>query len=155
MEMFGGRGMTPLAIVDYAHTPDALSKALRAARLHCRGQLRVVFGCGGDRDSGKRPLMGRIAAELADDVIVTDDNPRTEDPARIVAEIVAGIAHRSPAVVEHDRAVAIRMALQRSGSDDVVVVAGKGHEDYQIYGTQRRPFRDQDVITAELERTQA
>ncbi|HEY0339246.1 MAG TPA: UDP-N-acetylmuramoyl-L-alanyl-D-glutamate--2,6-diaminopimelate ligase, partial [Steroidobacteraceae bacterium] len=104
MEMFGGRGLTPLAIVDYAHTPDALAKALSAARLHCRGQLRVVFGCGGDRDAGKRPLMGRIAAELADDIIVTDDNPRTEDPTRIVADIVAGIVGGAPVVVEHDRA---------------------------------------------------
>ncbi len=152
MEMFGGRGMTPLAIVDYAHTPDALAKALRAARLHCRGQLRVVFGCGGDRDAGKRPLMGRIAAELADDIIVTDDNPRTEDPARIVADIVAGIAGAAPALVEHDRALAIQMALQRSVADDVVLVAGKGHEDYQIYGRERRPFLDQAVVNAALER---
>jgi len=151
MEMFGGRGLTPLAIVDYAHTPDALAKALSAARLHCRGQLRVVFGCGGDRDAGKRPLMGRIAAELADDVIVTDDNPRTEDPTRIVAEIVAGIVDGAPVVVEHDRALAIRMALQRSAPDDVVLVAGKGHEDYQIYGKVRRPFVDQAIVTAALE----
>jgi UDP-N-acetylmuramoyl-L-alanyl-D-glutamate--2,6-diaminopimelate ligase len=156
MEMFGGRGLTPLAIVDYAHTPDALSKALIAARLHCRGQLRVVFGCGGDRDAGKRPLMGRIAAELADELIVTDDNPRTEDPARIVADIVAGIGGAAPAVVaptivEHDRALAIRMALQRSVPDDVVLVAGKGHEDYQIYGKVRRPFIDQAIVTAALE----
>jgi UDP-N-acetylmuramoyl-L-alanyl-D-glutamate--2,6-diaminopimelate ligase len=152
MEMFGGRGLTPLAIVDYAHTPDALAKALRAARLHCRGQLRVVFGCGGDRDRGKRPLMGRIAAELADEIIVTDDNPRTEDPVRIVAEIIAGIAGGAPTVIEHDRAVAIRMALERSVPDDVVLIAGKGHEDYQIYGTERRPFRDQAIVTAAFER---
>ena len=97
MEMFGGRGRTPLAIVDYAHTPDALANALRAARLHCRGELRVVFGCGGDRDAGKRPLMGQIAAELADDIIVTDDNPRSEDPARIVADILAGMRTPTPA----------------------------------------------------------
>jgi UDP-N-acetylmuramoyl-L-alanyl-D-glutamate--2,6-diaminopimelate ligase len=151
MEMFGGRGLTPLAIVDYAHTPDALAKALGAARLHCRGQLRVVFGCGGDRDAGKRPLMGRIAAELADDIIVTDDNPRTEDPARIVADIMAGVAGGAPVIVEHNRAMAIRMALQRSSSDDVVLVAGKGHEDYQIYGKERRPFVDQAIVTAALE----
>ncbi|HYB65697.1 MAG TPA: UDP-N-acetylmuramoyl-L-alanyl-D-glutamate--2,6-diaminopimelate ligase [Steroidobacteraceae bacterium] len=146
MEMFGGRGLAPLAIVDYAHTPDALEKALRAARLHCRGQLRVVFGCGGDRDAGKRPLMGRIAAELADDLIVTDDNPRTEDPAHIVAGILAGVARHTPLVVEHDRALAIRLALRSSGPDDVVLIAGKGHEDYQILGTERRPFRDQAVV---------
>ncbi len=146
MEMFGGRGLTPLAIVDYAHTPDALGKALRAARLHCRGLLRVVFGCGGDRDAGKRPLMGRIAAELADDLIVTDDNPRTEDPARIVADILAGVPPHTPLVVEHDRALAIRLALSRSGPEDVVLIAGKGHEDYQILGAERRPFRDQAVV---------
>jgi UDP-N-acetylmuramoyl-L-alanyl-D-glutamate--2,6-diaminopimelate ligase len=155
MEMFGGRGRSPLAIVDYAHTPDALANALRAARLHCRGQLRVVFGCGGDRDAGKRPLMGGIAAELADDVIVTDDNPRSEDPQRIVADIVAGIGSAAPLTIEHDRALAIRVALQRSAPDDVVLIAGKGHEDYQITGRERRAFRDQSVVADELARLPA
>ena len=155
MELFGGNASSPLAIVDYAHTPDALAKALQAARRHCRGQLRVVFGCGGDRDVGKRPLMGRVCAELADDVIVTDDNPRTEDPARIVADILAGMAQPGAEpvrtiTVEHDRARAIQIALRRSGPGDVVLIAGKGHEDYQIYGTVRRPFRDQSVVSAEL-----
>jgi UDP-N-acetylmuramoyl-L-alanyl-D-glutamate--2,6-diaminopimelate ligase len=156
MELFGGSASSPLAIVDYAHTPDGLAKALNAARLHCRGQLRIVFGAGGDRDAGKRPLMGRIAAELADDLIVTDDNPRTEDPARIVADILAGIPSAGPAkqakvMVEHDRTRAIQTALRRSAPGDVVLIAGKGHEDYQIYGTVRRPFRDQLVVSAELE----
>ncbi len=155
MEMFGGRGRTPLAIVDYAHTPDALANALRAARAHCRGALRVVFGCGGDRDAGKRPLMGAVAAELADDIILTDDNPRSEDPARIVAAIAAGVAQRKPLLLEHDRALAIRLALQRSSSEDVVLIAGKGHEDYQITGSVRRPLRDQDVVSAELARLPA
>ena len=155
MELFGGRGRTPLVIVDYAHTPDALAKALRAARLHCRGQLRVVFGCGGDRDAGKRPLMGDVAAALADDIILTDDNPRTEDPARIVADIVAGIAQRAPLVIEHDRARAIRLALGRSVLEDVILIAGKGHEDYQIVGTTRRAFRDQAVVAEELARLPA
>jgi UDP-N-acetylmuramoyl-L-alanyl-D-glutamate--2,6-diaminopimelate ligase len=149
MEMFGGRGRSPLVIVDYAHTPDALAQALRAARLHCRGQLRVVFGCGGDRDAGKRPLMGRIAAELADDIVLTDDNPRSEDPVRIVADIVAGVAH-APLVIEHDRELAIHMAIERCAPDDVVLIAGKGHEDYQIRGAERREFRDQAVVTAAL-----
>jgi UDP-N-acetylmuramoyl-L-alanyl-D-glutamate--2,6-diaminopimelate ligase len=172
MEMFGGRGLTPLAIVDYAHTPDALSKALRAARMHCRGRLFVVFGCGGDRDTGKRPLMGTIAAELADDIIITDDNPRTEDPRRIVADIIAGVrgagsgiggsntsasgiraigplvARATSVRVEHDRARAIASALDAAAAGDAVVVAGKGHENYQIYGTERRPFSDQAVIRA-------
>ena len=152
MEVFGGRGSKPLAIVDYAHTPDGLSKALRAARLHCQGKLHVVFGCGGDRDAGKRPLMGTIAAELADDIVITDDNPRTEDPRRIVADICAGVGPsvaRATAVrVEHDRALAITSTLDSAAAGDVVVVAGKGHEDYQIYGTERRPFSDQAVIRA-------
>jgi len=152
MEMFGGRGRSPLAIVDYAHTPDALANALRAARLHCRGQLRLVFGCGGDRDAGKRPLMGRVAAELADDILLTDDNPRGEDPARIVADIVAGIAGGAPLTIEHDRALAIRVALERSAPDDVVLIAGKGHEDYQLFAHERREFRDQTVVAAELAR---
>ena len=147
---------TPLAIVDYAHTPDALAKALRAARLHCRGQLRVVFGCGGDRDAGKRPLMGRIAAELADDIIVTDDNPRSEDPrAHRRRHPRRHRAAHAPLVVEHDRALAIRLALERSAPDDVVLIAGKGHEDYQIVGHERRAFRDQAVVSRELARLPA
>jgi UDP-N-acetylmuramoyl-L-alanyl-D-glutamate--2,6-diaminopimelate ligase len=152
MEMFGGRGRSPLAIVDYAHTPDALANALRAARLHCRGELRVVFGCGGERDAGKRPLMGRLAAELADDIILTDDNPRREEPRRIVADIVAGVAQQAPLTIEHDRALAIRMALGRSAPDDVVLIAGKGHEQYQVVGSERRAFSDQKIVGDELAR---
>jgi UDP-N-acetylmuramoyl-L-alanyl-D-glutamate--2,6-diaminopimelate ligase len=155
MEMFGGGARAPLAIVDYAHSPDALENALRAARAHCRGRLRVVFGCGGERDAGKRPLMGKIAAELADEVIVTDDNPRSEDPGRIVADILAGIAAGAPVAIEHDRALAIRAALERSRPEDVVLIAGKGHEDYQIVGRSRRAFRDQVVVEAELARRPA
>jgi len=154
MEAFGGRGAAPLAIVDYAHTPDALAKALRAARVHCRGRLRVVFGCGGDRDPGKRPMMGRIAAELADDAVVTDDNPRNEPPERIVQQILAGIPESVAARVEHDRALAIESTLARSGPGDVVLIAGKGHEEYQIYGSKRRPFSDQSVARAALEARQ-
>jgi len=150
METFGGTGGLPLGIVDYAHTPDGLSKALTAARAHCRGRLRVVFGCGGDRDPGKRPMMGHIASEMADESILTDDNPRTEDPAKIVADILAGFPGPVLPLVEHDRALAIRTALQRSAAQDVVVVAGKGHEDYQIYGTVRRPFSDQAVLRSVL-----
>ncbi|HET9390720.1 MAG TPA: UDP-N-acetylmuramoyl-L-alanyl-D-glutamate--2,6-diaminopimelate ligase [Steroidobacteraceae bacterium] len=150
MELFGGTSTAPLAIVDYAHTPDALAKALQGARQHCRGRLRVVFGCGGDRDAGKRPVMGRIATELADEVIVTDDNPRTEDPARIVAGILEGVADRTTVLIEHDRAKAIQLALRASGPADVVLIAGKGHEDYQVYGHVRRAFSDQAVVSAEL-----
>ena len=154
MEAFGGQGAAPLAIVDYAHTPDALAKALRAARVHCRGRLRVVFGCGGDRDPGKRPMMGRIAAELADEAVVTDDNPRNEPPEQIVDEILTGIPAGAAAQVEHDRALAIESTLGRSGAGDVVLIAGKGHEEYQIYGSERRPFSDQSVARAALQARQ-
>lgn len=150
MEIVRGPAGGALAIVDYAHTPDALAKALRAARAHCTGTLRVVFGCGGDRDAGKRPMMGRTACELADEVILTDDNPRTEDPARIVAGILAGIDSGAAVRVEHDRATAIRGALARSSAGDVVLIAGKGHEDYQIVGGERRAFSDQAVARAFL-----
>jgi UDP-N-acetylmuramoyl-L-alanyl-D-glutamate--2,6-diaminopimelate ligase len=148
MEVFGGKANEAVAIVDYAHTPDALAKALRAARAHCKGKLRVVFGCGGDRDAKKRPVMGKLASEQADEVIVTDDNPRTEAPEKIVADILAGFTQPESVQVEHDRAQAIRLALQKSVPGDVVVIAGKGHEDYQIYGTERRSFSDQAVVRA-------
>ena len=117
--------------------------------------LRVVFGCGGDRDAGKRPLMGRIAAELADDIIVTDDNPRSEDPARIVADIIAGMTRGTPHVVEHDRALAIRLALERSAAEDVVLIAGKGHEGYQIVGTSGAYSSDRPMVSRELARLPA
>jgi UDP-N-acetylmuramoyl-L-alanyl-D-glutamate--2,6-diaminopimelate ligase len=144
MEASGG-GASPLVVVDYAHTPDALAKALRAARQHTRGKLWCVFGCGGDRDAGKRPLMGRAASELADAVIITDDNPRTEKPAAIAAAILAGTDRRRAEVI-HDRAAAIASALQRAGAGDVVLVAGKGHEREQLVGAERRPFHDTTVV---------
>ncbi len=131
----------PTAVVDYAHTPDALAKALAALREHCRGVLWCVFGCGGDRDPGKRPLMGRVADELADRIIVTDDNPRSEDPAAITRAIAAAITRHPPRIIG-DRAQAIAAALAEAGGPDVVLIAGKGHEDYQIYGAERRPFSD-------------
>jgi UDP-N-acetylmuramoyl-L-alanyl-D-glutamate--2,6-diaminopimelate ligase len=146
-------GTVPLAtvIVDYAHSPDALAKALDAARVHCRGRLHVVFGCGGDRDAFKRPVMGQIAADRADAVIVTDDNPRTEDPAAIIRDIVAGITGgRASLRVEHDRAAAIRSTVTAAVAGDVVLIAGKGHEDYQIYGTTRRIFSDEQVARVAL-----
>jgi len=149
METFGGVH-APLAVVDYAHTPDALRKALLAARAHCLGRLAVVFGCGGDRDPGKRPIMGAIAAELADDIVITDDNPRGESPAAIAADIAAGIPAGKPFRIELDRARAIREAVTEARPADVVLIAGKGHEDYQIYGTERRAFSDQKVVSATL-----
>ena len=149
MQVLGG-GALPLAIVDYAHTPDALDNALRAARAHCSGRLVCVFGCGGDRDRGKRAAMGQAAESLADELFITDDNPRSEDPARIVADILDGLRHRERARVEHDRAHAIRAAVHTARAGDVVLVAGKGHEDYQIKGAERREFSDVAQVRAAL-----
>ncbi|MCX6140566.1 MAG: UDP-N-acetylmuramoyl-L-alanyl-D-glutamate--2,6-diaminopimelate ligase [Candidatus Kapabacteria bacterium] len=138
-----------IAVVDYAHTPDALSNALRVLReLHAdassRPVIHVVFGCGGDRDRGKRPIMGSIAATLADRIWLTSDNPRSEDPAEIIRQILVGIegAARERTVVIEDRREAIRAALSAAGPNDVVLVAGKGHEEYQIIGLERLPFSD-------------
>ena len=145
MEPFGSG---PHALVDFAHTPDALAQALQAARAHCRGRLWVVFGCGGNRDAGKRPLMGEIAARLADEVVLTDDNPRGENPQAIINDIRRGIAADRALVIEHDRAQAIRSTLARAAPADLVLIAGKGHEAYQIYGRERRAFRDQSIVCA-------
>ncbi|MBS0395926.1 MAG: UDP-N-acetylmuramoyl-L-alanyl-D-glutamate--2,6-diaminopimelate ligase [Proteobacteria bacterium] len=142
-----GRG-GPTLVVDYAHSPDALAKALAALRPHARGTLWCVFGCGGDRDTGKRPLMAAAAEAGADRLVITDDNPRTEDPERIVAMITAALAGRVPAHVERDRAAAIRGAAAAARPGDVILVAGKGHEDYQIYGRERRAYSDRDVARA-------
>lgn len=129
-------------VVDYAHTPDALEQALIALREHCAGRLICVFGCGGERDAGKRPLMGEIAARLADVAIVTDDNPRGEDGDAIVAQIVAGMTSSPSMAIERDRATAIGQALQLARSGDVVLIAGKGHETYQESAAGKRPFDD-------------
>jgi UDP-N-acetylmuramoyl-L-alanyl-D-glutamate--2,6-diaminopimelate ligase len=142
MEVIAARGADkPLAVVDYAHTPDALSKALGALREHCRGTLWCVFGCGGDRDPGKRPMMGAVADDLADRIIVTDDNPRSENPEAITSGITAGIKSHAARVI-HDRGEAIGAALNEAVASDIVLIAGKGHEDYQIYGDVRRNFSD-------------
>jgi UDP-N-acetylmuramoyl-L-alanyl-D-glutamate--2,6-diaminopimelate ligase len=140
----------PLALVDYAHTPDALAKALQAARAHCAGRLIVVFGCGGDRDRGKRLQMAAVAAEFAAEVVITDDNPRTEPPEAIAADIAAGLPVGKPARIVHDRAAAIRGALAAAGAADAVLIAGKGHEDYQIVGAERRAFSDRAEALAAL-----
>lgn len=142
----------PLTIVDYAHTPDALEKALLAVRKHRTGKLICVFGCGGDRDAGKRPLMGAIAERLADRIIITDDNPRTENGDVIVADILKGLSRPEAAIVERDRAAAIRRAVDQSAATDVVLIAGKGHEDYQIVGTERRSFSDHEQALKALGR---
>lgn len=145
MECFGGAGQ-PLVVVDYAHTPDALEKALTAARAHCTGELWCVFGCGGERDRGKRPQMGALAEKLADHVIVTDDNPRHEDGDAIVAEILGGITQRRHVRVQRDRARALAEALQAARAGDVVLLAGKGHEQYQIVGDRYLNYSDRDTV---------
>jgi UDP-N-acetylmuramoyl-L-alanyl-D-glutamate--2,6-diaminopimelate ligase len=139
------------AFVDYAHTPDALAQALEALRPHTTGRLAVVFGCGGDRDKGKRPLMGEVAARLADRIYVTDDNPRSEDPALVREAILAPLAGRPAVVIEiGDRSRAIHEAFRSLGSGDVLVVAGKGHEVGQIVRDQILPFDDAREIEAAL-----
>ena len=128
--------------LDYAHTPDSLEKVLEALRPHTKAKLHIVFGCGGDRDKGKRPEMGALATRLADRVVVTDDNPRSEDPATIRAEILAA----APGAIEiGDRAAAIRAAIQDLKAGDLLVIAGKGHETYQIVGDRKFDFDDSDV----------
>src|SRR5688572_32416878 len=134
----------PTVLRDYAHTPDALERALHAVRPFVQGRLMVVFGCGGDRDRGKRPVMGGIAERLADRVILTSDNPRTEDPEAILDEIEAGM-HRSHERIE-DRRDAIAHALAQASPDDVILLAGKGHETYQVRGTARLPFDEREIV---------
>ncbi len=150
MQRFGG-GDRPLVVVDYAHTPDALQRALTSLRAHTKGKLWCVFGCGGDRDRGKRPQMGRIAEALADEVIVTDDNPRHEPSASIIADIIEGMESPSSAHVIPDRAWAIATALAEARPGDAVLVAGKGHENYQQVGDLKQPFSDLEQVRRWLE----
>jgi UDP-N-acetylmuramoyl-L-alanyl-D-glutamate--2,6-diaminopimelate ligase len=140
----------PLVVVDYAHTPDALEKALEALRptVAAGHRLVCVFGCGGDRDAGKRPLMGQAAAALADHVIVTSDNPRSENPAAIIEQVLAGISGDAEAI--EDRQVAIFSAVHQARPGDVVLLAGKGHETYQEISGVRHPFSDLEVARAAL-----
>ncbi|MCW6033170.1 UDP-N-acetylmuramoyl-L-alanyl-D-glutamate--2,6-diaminopimelate ligase [Pantoea sp. JK] len=140
----------PTVVVDYAHTPDALEKALEAARLHCKGQLWCVFGCGGDRDKGKRPLMGAIAEQFSDIVVITDDNPRSEEPMAIVNDILTGLLDPGRVRVVSGRAQAVTNAVMQAGADDIVLVAGKGHEDYQIIGNRRLDYSDRDTVARSL-----
>jgi UDP-N-acetylmuramoyl-L-alanyl-D-glutamate--2,6-diaminopimelate ligase len=134
----------PAVLVDYAHTPDGLANALAACRPFTAGRLICVFGCGGDRDRSKRPQMGAIAAQLADRVVVTSDNPRTEDPLSILNDVVAGISADTDLVVEADRARAIALGIAAAEPCDLVLIAGKGHEDYQILGTTKIHFDDRE-----------
>ncbi|MDU3788548.1 MAG: UDP-N-acetylmuramoyl-L-alanyl-D-glutamate--2,6-diaminopimelate ligase, partial [Serratia marcescens] len=145
MEVFSAPDK-PTVVVDYAHTPDALEKALEAARLHCKGQLWCVFGCGGDRDKGKRPLMGAVAEQCADVVVITDDNPRSEDPAAIVNDILSGLLDPGRARVMAGRAQAVTNAIMQAKPQDIVLVAGKGHEDYQLVGNRRLDYSDRTTV---------
>ena len=165
-----GRGFSVL--VDYAHTPDALERVLRVVRPFTRGKLIAVFGCGGDRDRGKRPIMGEIAARLIDLAVLTSDNPRSENPVKILEEIEVGIKKTGikkfpiPNLkskienlkldrgyfVELDRRAAIHLSLRFARPGDLVVIAGKGHEDYQILGSKRIHFDDREVVREELAR---
>ena len=158
LERVGG-GRAPLVVIDYAHTPDALEKALQALRAVLQAgardrRLLCVFGCGGDRDAGKRPLMGEVAARLADHVIVTSDNPRNEDPRAILAQVMSGIHLRGSEAIE-ERQVAIFTAVHQARAGDVVLLAGKGHETYQEIAGVRHPFNDREVATAALAQWEA
>jgi UDP-N-acetylmuramoyl-L-alanyl-D-glutamate--2,6-diaminopimelate ligase len=146
LELAGTHNGAPI-FIDYAHKPDALKKALESLRPYARGKLVVVFGAGGDRDTGKRPIMGRIASENADRVIVTDDNPRSESPAAIRAAILA----EAPGAVEiGDRAEAIKKTIAALAIGDVLLIAGKGHELGQIIGDRIVPFSDHEAVAAAL-----
>ena len=136
-----------MAVIDYAHTPDALEKVLDSCRLHIRGRLICVFGCGGDRDRSKRPKMGAVASRLADHVVLTNDNPRSEDPSKIIADIASAA---SAARIEIDRELAIGLAIEMAEPGDLVLIAGKGHEDYQEFADGRRPFSDASVVRTAL-----
>ena len=138
-------------LIDYAHKPDALEKVLKTLRPVTRGRLIAVFGCGGDRDRGKRPIMGRIAAELADLCVVTSDNPRTEEPMAIIEDILAGMKNTATAVqVIEDRTKAIAWAIDKAGPGDVILLAGKGHEDYQIVGKEKHHMDEREIVASVL-----
>lgn len=141
-----GEGRRPRVFVDFAHTPDGLEKVLTAAREFTKGQLWVVFGAGGDRDAMKRPLMGEVCARLADRLVVTSDNPRSEDPLKIIEAIMEGVADKGKATVLPDRREAIYYALKNAQADDVVIIAGKGHERTQEIKGEKLPFSDCEVV---------
>ncbi len=152
MQIIPGAVNQPSVVVDYAHTPDALGKALSTLRACTQGRLVCVFGCGGDRDRGKRPLMGKVAESLADDLFITDDNPRSESPEEIVRDILAGMNTGQNTCVVHDRAQAIASAIDSARGNDVVLVAGKGHEKTQKIGNKSLPFDDVQIAKACLSR---
>jgi len=144
----------PVVFIDYAHTPAALEQALKTLKAVCMGHLWCVFGCGGDRDQGKRALMGHIAEDYADRIILTNDNPRSEDPHTIVQQILDGIENKDKALIELDREAAIRQAIEQSEKRDLILIAGKGHEDYQEIKGKRFPFSDEEIVRQSLEQGQ-
>lgn len=150
MEVFGYEN-TPTVVVDYAHTPDALKQALKALRVHCDGKLWVVFGCGGDRDAKKRPLMASIAEQYADEVIITQDNSRSESPSSIFADILEGIKDPSVIRVEHERSYAVKDTIERAMIGDLVLLAGKGHENYQILQCGRVDYDERALAKQTVE----
>ena len=150
MQRFGS-DTTPLVIVDFAHTPDALDQALTSLRQHTKNNLWCVFGCGGDRDVGKRPLMGAIAENKADYIVLTNDNPRSETAENILKDIQSGINDDADVTVEQDRHTAIHIAISKAKAGDVVLIAGKGHEKYQIVGEIKYPFNDAEEVLQQLE----
>ena len=138
-------------LIDYAHTPDAVENVLRSVRGFARGRVVALFGCGGDRDKTKRPKMGAIAAALSDLVIVTSDNPRTEDPRGIIQDILAGMYQsQTPHIVVENRMEAIHYAMDHAQKDDVIVLMGKGHETYQIIGTEKHHLDEREIIAEHL-----
>jgi len=145
MESFREQAL-PMAVVDYAHTPDALKNALIACRMHCQGELWVVFGCGGDRDQGKRPLMGEIAEQLADHIIITNDNPRSEAPEMIATDILVGCIHAEKITVMLDRKQAVLAALAKAKASDLVLLAGKGHENTITIGNKIIDYSERSVV---------
>lgn len=146
-----GLGNGAAAIIDYAHTPAALANILQGVRAHVPGKLWCIYGCGGDRDRGKRPLMAQAAEQYADAVVITDDNPRTENPADIIADSLRGMGHREKAWIKQPREAAIRFVLPQLQAGDAVVIAGKGHEDYQILGTTKHHYSDQETVRTWLQ----
>ena len=141
-------------LIDYSHTPDSLENILKTVRGFCRGHVIAVFGCGGDRDPFKRPIMGGIAARLADVAVVTSDNPRTEDPNEIIRQIVAGMdGAKTPPTVIENRPKAIEWAMDHAEPGDVIVLCGKGHETYQEIGHEKRHLDEREVVASYLERT--
>lgn len=153
MNRLGG-GLAPQIVIDFAHTPDALSKVLSELKPHCQGKLWCVFGCGGDRDPGKRPQMASVVAQFCEKIVVTQDNPRMEDGNKIIQDIMKGFKTQDSIVIEPDRAKAIEFAISKASSDDIILIAGKGHETYQIIQNEKKPFSDEVSARVALARRQ-